>query len=219
MSKKMTVESFQQKAEYLVSDLETLKVLADSLRTQLLETLAMEPLTVKQAADRLGLAPSKLYYHVNLLEQHGLLQVVETRMVANMVEKYYQAVATSFRVDQSLLNFQTAEGKEHITNVLGAVLDVTRADLMRTLEAKAGRVESGAWRVESGETEEKRAIMLTRSAARISERRAEEFRARLKALEEEFDVADDEETADPKQLYALTVAFYPTIYFPEDEAK
>jgi AcrR family transcriptional regulator len=170
----------------------------------------MEPLTVKQVADRLGLAPSKLYYHVNMLEQHGLLQVVETRMVANMVEKYYQTIASSFRVDPALLTFSTAEGKESISSILSATLDSLRADLMRVLEAKTLTEQQG-------KNEEKETILLTRLAARMSKSRAEAFRTRLNELQKEFDAADDEETDEPKQLYALTIAFYPTIYFPEEQ--
>lgn len=204
------MEPFQQKPEYLVEDLELLKVLADPLRTQIMETLVLEPLTVKQVADRLGLAPSKLYYHVNLLEQNGLCQVVETRMVANMIEKYYQTVASSFRVDPALLTFSTAEGKESISSILGATLDALRADLLRALEAKTLSEQQG-------KNEEKETILLTRLATRMSKSRAEAFRTRLNELQKEFDAADDEETDEPKQVYALTIAYYPTIYFPEDE--
>lgn len=206
----MTVEPFQQKPEYLVEELELLKVLADPLRTQIMETLVMEPLTVKQVADRLGLAPSKLYYHVNLLEQHGLCQVVETRMVANMIEKYYQTVASSFRVDPALLTFSTAEGKASISSILGATLDALRADLMRALEAKTLSEQQG-------KNEEKETILLSRLAARMSKSRAEAFRARLNEIQKEFDAAEEEETDEPKQLYALTIAYYPTIYFPEEQ--
>ena len=38
-------------------------------------------------AGRLGLAPTRLYYHINLLEKHGLLVVDETRTVGNLIEK------------------------------------------------------------------------------------------------------------------------------------
>lgn len=206
----MAIEPFQQKPEFLVEDLELLKVLADPLRTQIMETLVMEPLTVKQVADRLGLSPSKLYYHVNMLEQYGLLQVVETRMIANMIEKHYQTVASSFRVDPALLTFSTAEGKESISNIFSATLDALRADLMRALEAKTLTEHQG-------KNEEKETILLTRLSSRMSKSRAEAFRARLNELKKEFDAAEDEETDEPKQLYALTIAFYPTIYFPEEQ--
>ena len=78
---------------FTISDLDTLRVVADPLRNQIVELLIMEPQTVKQIAERLGLAPSKLYYHIGLLEKHGIIEVAETRMVANLQEKDYRAVA------------------------------------------------------------------------------------------------------------------------------
>ena len=60
----------------MINDLESLKVFSDPLRNQIMEILAPEKLTINQIAKKLGLAPSKLYYHINLLEKHGLIQEV-----------------------------------------------------------------------------------------------------------------------------------------------
>ena len=75
-----------------ITDLESLKVLADPLRLSILEYL-MKPSTVKRIAEKLGKPPTKLYYHFNLLEQHGLIQLVDTRVVSGIIEKHYQATA------------------------------------------------------------------------------------------------------------------------------
>jgi len=202
------MESFQPIDEFVINDLETLKAIVDPLRGQILDVLVRGPLTVKQIAERLGLAASKLYYHVNMLEKYGFIQVVETRMVANMAEKYYQATAYSYRVDHALLAFQTDEGKENINAVLTSVLNTTRDDILRSLEARTLEIEQGS-------PENLRTLILSRHLSRLPETRAEEFRARLLALLEEFDTADEEGTAVPTQPYALTVAFYPSIYFPD----
>src|SRR5918912_4209068 len=85
-----------------ITDLDRLRVIADPLRLRILETL-IEPRTVKQVAAALGLAPTKLYYHINLLERHGLIVVVDTRLVSGILEKRYQAAARCFRVDHALL--------------------------------------------------------------------------------------------------------------------
>ncbi|MGB7093974.1 MAG: winged helix-turn-helix domain-containing protein, partial [Anaerolineales bacterium] len=68
------MEEFKPAPVMMVKDLETLKILADPLRNQILEILAPEKLTINQMAEKLGLAPSKLYYHINLLEKYGLIQ-------------------------------------------------------------------------------------------------------------------------------------------------
>ena len=44
------------------------------------------PPAVNQVAGKLGLSNSRLYYHFNLLEKHGLIEVVETHMVNNNQE-------------------------------------------------------------------------------------------------------------------------------------
>lgn len=194
---------------FIIDDLEALKVIADPLRNQILEVLINVPQTVKQVADKLGLSPSKLYYHVNLMEKHGFIEVVETRMVANMMEKYYQATANSFNVDDSLLAFQTESGKENINAMLTSIMDTTRNDILRSLEARTFQLEQGA-------EAKARRVIFSRLLSRIPESRADEFRERLDALLKEFgesDVADDESA----QMYAMTVAFYPSIYFPDTE--
>ncbi|HEX6386512.1 MAG TPA: helix-turn-helix domain-containing protein [Anaerolineae bacterium] len=206
------MKSFQPEQEFVISDLDTLRVIADPLRNQILEALIMETLTVKQVADRLGLSSSKLYYHVNLLEKHGLIQVVDTRMVANIQEKYYHAVATSYRVEESLLSFKTDEGKATIDTIIAATLDATKEDVLRSLEARTFALQRGA-------PEQPRRAILVRQTSRIPESQAAEFGERLNQLLADFDAANDEETAEPRQTYALAVAFYPSIYFPDDGAE
>ena len=63
--------------EFLVDDLEALKVIAHNTRLDILQSLK-RPKTVKEIAKLLKLPATKLYYHVNLMEKHGLIQVVET---------------------------------------------------------------------------------------------------------------------------------------------
>ena len=39
-------------------------------------TAMQQPTTVKAIAADLNMPPSKLYYHVNMMEKHGLIRVV-----------------------------------------------------------------------------------------------------------------------------------------------
>lgn len=204
MNKNKTNETF------VIQDLETLKVIADQLRSQLLELLIQETLTVKQLAEKLGLAPSKLYYHVNQLENYDLVEVVETRVVANMIEKLYRATASNFDVDPELLRFSTPEGKENINAVLVSTIDATREDLMRSLEARAFELEQG------GQEQPRRAI-INRVLSRLSEEQANQFTARFCELVEEFTQADGEAHGPDDELhtYALMIALYPSFYYAE----
>src|SRR5215204_4411779 len=85
--------------EFVVSDLETLKVVSDPLRIQLLELLVRGPRTVKQLASEMGTTSTKLYYHMSLLEERGIVRVISTRVVSGIIEKQYAITAYSFRPD------------------------------------------------------------------------------------------------------------------------
>src|SRR3954467_12474429 len=88
---------------HTITTLDALKVFSDPLRQQIIEALLDDAKTVKQVAVELDLAPTKLYYHVNLLEEHGLIQVTETRIVSGIIEKHYRAAAREFAIERSLL--------------------------------------------------------------------------------------------------------------------
>jgi len=76
--------------EWKTESIELMKVLSDPRRMQILE-LAVDPITVKELADAMEEKPSRLYYHVNKLQETGMLKVVDTKQTGNLVEKYYQA--------------------------------------------------------------------------------------------------------------------------------
>jgi len=200
---------YEQKKAYTITDLETLKVISDPLRYQLLEILTADPQTVKQMAEKLGLQPVKLYYHINLLEKHNLIYVVETRQLGNLLEKYYQAVAKDFDVDRDLLSFVTTEGRKNIEDLLSVTIDATREEVLRSLEARSVQLERGA-------EEKPRQFMLTRLSARLREDRAAEFQERVKDLLQEFKEADCEPSEEPLQTFSFMVALYPTFYYPEE---
>ena len=73
----------------VIEDLATLRLLSDPLRLRLIEELGVQPTTVKALARAMGMKPNRLYYHVNLLEQHGLVRVTQTRIVSGIVERTY----------------------------------------------------------------------------------------------------------------------------------
>ncbi len=189
---------------YLIKDFETLKVIADPIRNQILDVLLSKPQNVKEVAEKLGLAPSKLYYHFNMLEKFGLLQVVETRQVSNLIEKYYQATASYLSIDPNLLTFNTDEGKESIQSVMAAAIDTTKEDLLRSLQARSLQLEQGA-------AEHPRSITISRNLSNLSDEQFENFHQRLEALIEEFSEADSKDAND--QTFALTIALYPSYYY------
>lgn len=196
---------------YQIDDLDTLRTLADPLRTQVYEILLAQPANVREVAERLGLAPSRLYYHFNLLEKVNLIKVVETRMVGNMMEKFYRAVAYHLDIAPGLLDFQKAELNDTLNEFITVSLDATREDLIRSIHARLIDLEKGA-------EEKPRRVMVTRLTARITDEVAEEFHRRLDELLAEFSASDTEpKEGEPLQQFALTIAYYPTFYYSSDK--
>lgn len=195
---------FVPQAALVVDDLETLRVIADPLRLRIMEAFARDadtPQTVKRVAATLGEGATKLYYHVNLLEERGLLVVTESRVVSGIIEKRYQPVARAITVDRSVL---MSGGDPAVTDAMGAtigaILTSTHDDLTDGL--RSGRILAGP------EAPVHRRAVIGKTLARLSPDRAAAFTERLQALIAEFDA---EESADPDVIaYALLVACYPT---------
>jgi DNA-binding transcriptional ArsR family regulator len=81
-----------------ITDPQVWKLLGDPLRRSILQAFSSEPKTTKQVSQVLGIKSNKLYHHVDLLLEHGLLRLVETRPKRGTTEKYLQAVARRFLV-------------------------------------------------------------------------------------------------------------------------
>ena len=201
----------QDKKRFHVSDLETLRAIADPLRVQILELMEGQSLTVKQVAEKLGLAPSKLYYHFGALEKLGLIEVAETRMVANMLEKKFRSNADLLDVDPALFKFSKEGDNEPINILLASTIDATRDDLLRSLQARQFQLEQGA-------DEQPRRLIINRVVSRVPEQRIDEFQERLMKLLQEFE-AEDQTSKSSDQPYALTLAFYPSFYFDKTAKK
>jgi DNA-binding transcriptional ArsR family regulator len=121
--------------EQVIDDLETLKVLADPLRLRIRELL-VQPSTVKQLAAELDIPATKLYYHVNLLEKHGLIAVVESRLVSGIMERVYQVTAYRVQVAPHLLTGDT-QHDDTLTKSIISVFNNARQDLLHAVASGA----------------------------------------------------------------------------------
>lgn len=204
------MEDFKPAPVLMVKDLETLKILADPLRNQILEILAPEKQTVNQIAEKLGLAPSKLYYHINLLEKYGLIQEVDSIVKANIIEKVYWITAYDCKMDENLCNFSTPEGQQSVITTMLAPIDATREDIRRSLEARASALEQGA-------EQHPRQVIIYREVRNMSDQSADEFAKRLKEVLEDFDEFEGDESVEETHNRALTLAFYPSFYYESHE--
>jgi DNA-binding transcriptional ArsR family regulator len=86
----------------VISDHATLKVFYDPIRQRILGALHT-PRSVGELGETLDESPNRLYYHVRLLEQHGLIVVAEERRAGSNVERLYGRAATRYEVATDLV--------------------------------------------------------------------------------------------------------------------
>jgi DNA-binding transcriptional ArsR family regulator len=194
---------------FVVEDLETLRVLTDPLRLQILEVLNQNPQTVGQVADKLGLASSRLYYHFNMLEERGLIKVVETRTISNMIEKIYWVTAEEIEFNKELLNFSLEGGQENFVKVINSSLDSVREDMMRSLQARKYSLEHGAKEIP-------RNMILINTKKRLKDKDFQAFTKRFKKLLKEFgDMPEEEDAVEDANVYSLACYLYPSFYYED----
>ena len=123
-------------AERIISDVETLKALSDPVRLRILETMvtaADEAWTVKRLAAALGTNPTKLYHHINILEERELIVVAGTRVVSGIIETSYRIAQLSLRLDRALLSGAGADVRSSVHDVLAVIFDSVRDEIERGL--------------------------------------------------------------------------------------
>ena len=114
-------------AHHHIATLAALRAVSDARRHRILELLIAEPLGARAVATRLRMARTQVYYHLKLLERHGLIAVVEERVVARRLERIYRAVARHFRVDPALIGGGSPEVAHARERILQNTLDDLRA--------------------------------------------------------------------------------------------
>lgn len=145
--------------------------ISDPLRLRVLGLLSeADGLTAKELAERLGMNPNRLYYHLRILEKARVIVVADTRAVGRMVERVYKPV------DVGRYIWDPEEPIQMVTN-LGAILEVNRLGAEEALYKQARRIEAG-----------EEPPIVTWSAQSFATTREEivEFTKRVDALQAEF---------------------------------
>ncbi|HEX8218357.1 MAG TPA: winged helix-turn-helix domain-containing protein [Chloroflexia bacterium] len=200
-------QEFQPADRFTITNLETVKVLSDPLRLQILEQMLAQPATVKQLAAELKIPQTKLYYHMNMLEEHGLVRVVSTRVVSGIIEKQYWVTAYSIDLDRTLFASPGGRGiSEEVNGLLQTMFDGVRIDLNKSVEA--GLVDLA--RLSNEEDREASQMVLVRSLAHVPEDRVEELYRKMNDLVKEFHACDTDNPDAP--VHGLMVVMFPTTY-------
>lgn len=87
------------------------KVLFHPLRARLVGYLYEQAMTPKQAADLLGKNPGTIYYHIQQLVKHNILEVESIDTDKGVVEKYYRAKGNTFKNPDNVLPAGTVDKK------------------------------------------------------------------------------------------------------------
>lgn len=86
---------------HTIQTVEELKALRSPIRFRLLNLLLkFGEASVSILADRVGIKPESLYYHVHVLESAGLITPARERVTGRRPETIYAPVAPHFRIDQ-----------------------------------------------------------------------------------------------------------------------
>ena len=196
--------------EYVIRDLDTLKVIADPLRVQIIHAIGhVTPRTVKQVSKALGLSPNKLYYHINMLEEHGLIQVVETRVVSGIIEKLYLTSARSYNPAPELLTVDSDTDSGGLVMTLDGVWSSSRQDLLQSVRAGVA---------DPTKIDDDDSNMGAMSAnLMLSPEKAVEFNQRLQALVTEYAPDVPESEPDEARSYRFFYIFFPLVRVDDSE--
>lgn len=197
----MDDQAGQPDPERVIDNIEALKIYFDPLRTRIIRTMAQRARSVPEIAQELGIPFTRLYYHINMLEKHGLIRMVGARSIGGAVEeKFYRVAARQFIVAPHLLTVLPNEGGEtSIDAVLHSMLEESKADLVRSISA--GKIDL------MQTPPHPNAMLLRHAFSQMSGETAVAFQQRLFDLLDEFsrtrgDAADT--------YYNMFVGFYPS---------
>lgn len=193
-------EGFVPEAVLQIKDVETLRAISDPTRMRMLEVMVQrqEPAwSVKEIAAALGVPQTRLYHHLDLLFDHGLVRPVERRVVSGIVETRYRVAALSFQLDRRLMAGGHADGDpaaDLVRQTLVTVFDTARDEIETAMRSGAINPATGDER-----------LLVTRGVARLSPARAAEYRRRLLELQDEFSDEDDPAAGS----WGVVLAVYP----------
>lgn len=171
----------------VIRDVAAVKALTDPFRRNLLDLLDT-PRTVRELADAVDRPADRLYYHLSLLERHGLVRVHEERGA----ERRYQVAAQRFEIDPAL-------------TLTPATLD----GLINTVLDRVQREFAAATRRRRKAGEPKRAT-LSFEHYRLSDEEAEELTRRLDEVLAEYPVVKPgEDDDDGRRVFGVLRALWP----------
>ena len=174
---------------HLIDSAGALKVICDPLRRRIMRSMVDQPRSVQYIAQAVGVPFTRLYYHIKLLDKHGLIRHVGTQQHAGAIEeKFYMIRAYRFEVDPALTAFSGDDAES-------AHKPANETANRRLLHYNFAALERYA--------DDPAIILLQRRIAALPENRLMDFQQRLLAMLAEFEGQGAE-----SEDYVLAVALY-----------
>lgn len=202
----INTERYQPAERIVLEGLDALKVYFDPMRQKILHQMISETKTVQQIAEILDVPFTRLYYHINLLEKHNIIRVVDTRSMSGAVEeKYYQVAAYQFIVPRKMLNFSSPEHEKSLNVFLSAMLDETADDIRHSV--RSGHVDM---ELESPDPD---SLLIRRGLMHMPPEKVSEFHTELLDLIKRYQA---EPASDDDSYYGVTIAVYPSAFLDNE---
>lgn len=131
---------------HVIDDPAVAAVALEPIRSRLLSELST-PASAATLATRVGLARQKVTYHLNTLEQHGLVQLAEERQWGGLTERLLVATAASYVVSPSAMGAAAVDPDRHVDRLSASYLIALGARLVREAAALVRRANTSGKRL------------------------------------------------------------------------
>ena len=92
------------KEVHILNTLEEINIVSDPIRLKIIMSLGTTPKTAQDLSDALEVSRSKIHYHLKILEQNGIIEVVDTELINGITQKYFLPVAKAFIPNSEIFN-------------------------------------------------------------------------------------------------------------------
>lgn len=184
---------------FLIQSPQQAKAIFKPIRLEILQLLN-QPHTCTELAEVLNTSPQKIYYHIKILQDSGLVKKVREERVRGIMEGYYQASAASYMLSPGMV--------EKLGGAEMAKQQLSLANLLNLIQQMQAEIT-----VLSQSKEEIPSIGLSAQISLNSPADRSAFHAELQEciqkLAEKYG-ARQESPPHPKDVYRLILACYPT---------
>ena len=151
-----------------------------------------------KAAQKLDEKPTRLYHHVEALERVGLIRLTRTQQNRGTVEKYFRAVARTFRADPSLFSTEGEPGKaDTLAEMVSTMMTRTSGELEQLVRAGHD--------ISSGEE-----ALVSFTEVRADDEGAEKIRKKLMRVLKEIEALGcDQAPREGLRRYRFNLAYFP----------